>query len=71
MALEWQATETDAMPGKQELRRIMDPVNRSLEIRLDPHITIERLRELQRQAGIRPEENLLSREILRERYGDG
>lgn len=37
----------------------------------DPAMTVEKLREMMRALGVRPEDNGASQELLRMRYGDG
>jgi hypothetical protein len=55
---------------KEELRRMMDAFNEPTGFVPDPDATPEKIQELMLADGIRPEENVFSREILRMRYGD-
>jgi hypothetical protein len=55
---------------KEVLRRMMEDLNTELGIVPDPDITIEKLREMMQTEGIRPEDNALSREVLRMRNGE-
>lgn len=53
-----------------ELRRIAREVNARLGIPEKPTRTIEELHASMLASGIKPEDNFLSRELLRMRYGD-
>lgn len=53
-----------------KLRRIAREANARLGIPEKPIITAAELRERMRANGIRPKDNILSRELLRMRYGD-
>jgi predicted nucleic acid-binding protein len=55
---------------KKALKSLMDELNRQLGIVPDPDITIEKLRQMMRTEGMHPEENALSREVLRMRNGE-
>ncbi len=55
---------------KEELNRLMDEIEQRMGFVPDPDATIEKLREMLRAEGIRPEDNVFSREIIRMRYGD-
>jgi hypothetical protein len=55
---------------KEELRRLMEAFNERIGFVPDPDATPEKIQELMRADGIRPEDNAFSREILRMRYGD-
>jgi len=55
---------------KEELRRLVDELHKKLGVEPDPTMSIERLREMMRADGVRPEEKAASRELLRMRYGD-
>jgi hypothetical protein len=55
---------------KEELNRLMDEMEQRMGFVPDPEATIEKLREMLRAEGIRPEDNAFSREIIRMRYGD-
>jgi hypothetical protein len=52
---------------KKALLRMMDELNEQLGVVADPDITIEKLREMLLAEGVRPEDNELSREIIRMR----
>ena len=55
---------------KEEVRRIIEALDREMGFVPDPTATIERLRERMEEEGIRPEDNGASRELYRMRYGD-
>ena len=55
---------------KAKMRRIAREVNARLGIPEKPTITAAELRDRMRANGIHPEDNILSRELLRMRYGD-
>ena len=54
-----------------ELRLIAREVNARAGISGKPTVTIEELHARMLANGIKPEDNILSRELLRMRYGDG
>lgn len=58
------------LADKEQLRRVMDDVNRLLGIVHDPTATAEQARAMMLADGIRPEDNAFSREIIRMRYPD-
>jgi hypothetical protein len=67
------ATQTKNYPpvryaDKEALRRRMKELNERMGFVPDPDATIERLHEMLLADGIRPEDNIGSREILRMRY---
>ncbi len=51
-------------------RHQMDEVEQRMGFVPDPDATIEKLREMLRAEGIRPEDNAFSREIIRMRCGE-
>jgi hypothetical protein len=53
-----------------EMIRLMEEIDARAGVVDDPTMTIEKLREMQRRLGIRPQDNILSREIIRMRYRD-
>ena len=55
---------------KEELNRLMDEMEQRMGFVPDPAATIEKLREMLLAEGVRPEENALTAELLRMRYGD-
>jgi hypothetical protein len=55
---------------KESLSRMMDELNEQLGVVPVPEATIEKLRERLLAEGVRPEENELTRELLRMRYGE-
>jgi hypothetical protein len=68
-------SETKPVPpvrfaDKEELNRLMDGMEARIGFVPDPDATIEKLRDMLRAEGVRPEDNLFSREIIRMRYGD-
>jgi hypothetical protein len=56
--------------NKDELNRLMDEIEERMGFVPDPEATIEKLREMLLAEGVRPEENALTGELLRMRYGD-
>lgn len=59
---------------KRPYAEMMREIDARAGIDHEPDVTAEelvaRLRQMQRDAGVRPEDNLGSREIMRMRYGD-
>jgi hypothetical protein len=55
---------------KEALLRILEENDARTGFVFDPTATPEQIRELMRAQGIRPEDNLLSRDIIRARYED-
>ena len=53
-----------------ELIRLAEQIDAEAGIGREPDLTAEQIQERMRAQGIRPEENILSSEILRMRYGD-
>jgi len=58
------------LANKEELNRLMDGIEQRRCFVPDPEATIEKLREMLRAEGVRPEDNALTRELLQMRYGD-
>jgi uncharacterized protein YneF (UPF0154 family) len=58
------------LANKEALKQMMDELNKQLGIVPNPEITIEKLREMMRDEGIRSEDNSLSREVLRMRNAE-
>jgi hypothetical protein len=56
--------------NRDELNRLMDEIEEQMGFVPVPDITIEKLREMMEAEGIRPEENALSRDIIRMRDGE-
>jgi hypothetical protein len=63
-------TKESLFPDKARLRRLAAEQDRQAGITFDPTATPEKVRELMRACGVRPEENLFSRDILRVKYPD-
>ena len=55
------------MADKADLQRLLEEQDRQAGFIPDPTATIERLHEMMLADGIRPEDNLASREIIRMR----
>jgi hypothetical protein len=55
---------------KEVLRRILDENDRRTGFVPDPTATIERRHEMMLADGVRPEDNIASRDIIRMRKGD-
>jgi hypothetical protein len=55
---------------KEALRRILEEQDRLTGFVLDPTATAQRARDLMLADGVRPEENIGSRELIRMREGD-
>jgi hypothetical protein len=55
---------------KEALRDLIEKIDAEAGIVFDPTMTGKRVREILLAKGIRPEENLLSRDIIRARYPD-
>jgi hypothetical protein len=56
--------------GRQALVRRMQEIDARAGVVDDPTITVERLREMMRARGVRPEDNGASHELIQMRYGD-
>jgi len=66
-------TPTDArsmLLDKKVLQQKMLEINEQMGVVYDPTATAEKVRQMMLADGIRPEDNILTREILRMRYGD-
>jgi hypothetical protein len=55
---------------RQELAELAREMNRRAGIAGNPEVTAEELQARMRARGIRPEDNIGSRELMRMRYGD-
>jgi hypothetical protein len=58
------------LADKEALIQMMDELNEQLGVVPDAEATIEKLRARLLAEGIRPEENELTQELLRMRYGE-
>lgn len=64
-------TETASLfSDRDALRRLAEEVDAKAGIGSDPTITPEKVQALMRAEGIRAEDNLFSRDIIRARYPD-
>ncbi len=70
MAVKEPATVSSMVIDKQWLREQMAAMDARAEFVPDASMTVEKLHALMLAGGIRPEDNLFSRGILRERYPD-
>ena len=70
MAVQPAPKPTVRFADKAELNRLMDELEAQIGFIPDPDATPEKVQQLMRADGIRPEENAFSREIIRMRYGD-
>jgi hypothetical protein len=61
-------TIEDLLDDKEALLRDFDAMERRLGIEYVPGATAREGRRLMLEAGVRPEDNILSSEMLRERY---
>jgi len=55
---------------RAQLNRIMDEIEERMGFVPDPDATHEKLREMMKEEGIRPEDNIFSRDIIRMRNGE-
>jgi hypothetical protein len=55
---------------KKRLCKLMEEIDAKAGITFDPTVTVEKLREMLLAQGIRPEDNALSRDIIRAKYPD-
>ena len=55
---------------KREMLKLMEKIDAEAGIIGPPTMTIDELHASQRVSGIRPEDNIGSRELMRMRYGD-
>jgi hypothetical protein len=73
MAIERKRDRSDVplrFADKQWVRRKIAEVNKRMGFVPDPDATPQKARELMEADGVRPEDNIFSREIMRMRYGD-
>ena len=68
MAIKDPAARRPKFDDKEELRRLVDANHEALGIEYDPTITVDQVRKLMVESGIRPEDNEFSTEIIRARY---
>ena len=57
-------------PHRLEMIRLMEEVDAKAGVPKEPIMTIEELHASQLKHGVRPEDNIGSRELMRMRYGD-
>lgn len=65
-------TEPIAFPkqaDKKRLREVLREVEKELGIEFVPNVDVKALRESMIRSGIRPEDRIFSRDIIRMRYG--
>jgi hypothetical protein len=70
MVIEQKAAPPIRFADKEALIKLSDELDAQAGIVHDPTATVEQVRELMRAAGIRPEDNILSRDIIRAKYPD-
>jgi hypothetical protein len=70
MAVLERAGTAGLLADRDALREIVDRVYEELGILHDPMATAEQSRAMMLEDGVRPEDNSLSREIIRMRYPD-
>ncbi len=58
------------LTDKRQIRRALDAINRRIGFAPDPDATLETVRAGLRRDGVRPEENVLSRDLIAARYED-
>jgi hypothetical protein len=68
MAVVQKPGEKQWFSDKTRFFKMMEEIDARSGIVADPTATVEKLREMLRARGIRPEDNLLSRDIIRARY---
>ena len=68
MAIKEPAAAKPKFLDKAELRRLAEANHAALGIKFDPSVTVEQVRQLMLDDGIRPEDNEFSSEIIRARY---
>ena len=68
MAIEDPALVRPRAIPQDELRRLGEQLHEALGVPYDPTATAEQVQKLMLEEGIRPEDNFLSSEIIRERY---
>lgn len=57
-------------PHRQEMLRVLEEIDRRNGIPTQPALTVDELHQSQLLHGVRPEDNIGSRELLHMRYGD-
>jgi hypothetical protein len=57
-------------PHRLEMIRLMEEIDAKAGVPKEPSMTIEELHAMQIAHGVRPEDNIGSRELMRMRYGD-
>jgi hypothetical protein len=59
-------------PGfdKEALLKLLEEQDRRTGFVFDPTVTPEKVRDLMRACGVRPEDNIFSRDIIRAKYPD-
>jgi hypothetical protein len=70
MALESKPDLKSLIADKAALRKILEEQDKLTGFVPDPTATAQKARELMIAGGVRPEDNLFSREIIRMREGD-
>lgn len=70
MAVADESTLGERFADKEGVRRILAESDARTGFVFDPSATPEQVRELMEAQGIRPEDNVLSRDIIRVRYED-
>ena len=68
MAIKTPTDPKSLLSDKRALQQAMAKLNARLGFVPDPDATPEKVREMMRADGVRPEENTFSREIIRMRY---
>jgi len=68
MAIEQETAPPVRFADKEALIKIADEIDAKAGIVYDPTATVEKVRELMRAEGIRPEDNIFSRDIIRSKY---
>ena len=67
MATATQSAPKRLLADKEKLRRMVEEQDKQSGFVAIPAMTIEKLREMMRADGVRPEDNIASREIIRMR----
>jgi hypothetical protein len=70
MAVDDQTETRQWFSDKKALRELIEQIGAKAGFTYDPTMTRKRLREILLAQGIRPEDNLLSRDIIRAKYPD-
>jgi hypothetical protein len=68
MAIKPPVDPKSMLADKRALREVMAELNARMGFTPDPGATPEKVRAMMQADGIRPEENVFSREIIRMRY---